>query len=225
MEYKEEDYLPLSGIQHFAFCRRQWALIHIEEQWQENLRTTEGKLLHQRAHDPFLQEKRGNSFTSRGVRISSRKLGLHGICDVVEFVEDLDGITISGRQGTFTPIPIEYKRGKPKEDYTDALQLCAQAMCLEEMLLCNLEYGYIYYGETRRRHKVNFTPELRQQVMGYSKEMHDLYQRRHTPKVKPRKNCRACSLYDLCMPKLCGNLSVLNYIEEHTKDSQNEETA
>lgn len=225
MEYREEDYLHLSGIQHFAFCRRQWALIYIEEQWQENLRTTEGSLLHQRAHDSFLSEKRGSSFTSRGIRVSSRKLGLHGVCDIVEFVEDPEGITLSGRQGTFKPIPVEYKRGRPKEDPVDALQLCAQAMCLEEMLLCSLEYGYLYYGETKRRHKVEFTAELRQKVIEYSKEMHDLYDRRHTPKVKPRKSCRACSLYDLCIPKLCGRLSALRYIDEHTKEAQNEETS
>ena len=132
--YKEEDYLQLSGIQHFAFCRRQWALAYIELQWDENVRTVEGKLLHEKAHDPTNAEKRGDLIISRGMPVYSRELGISGECDVVEFHRSQDGITLFGRDGLYEVIPIEYKRGKPKENDVDILQLMAQALCLEEML-------------------------------------------------------------------------------------------
>ena len=147
--YKEEDYLQLSGIQHFAFCRRQWALAYIELQWQENVRTVEGKLLHEVAHDASVKEKRGSLIVVRAMPVHSRELGISGECDVVEFYKAEDGVPISGREGKYRVIPVEYKRGKPKTDDVDALQVAAQALCLEEMLCCDIPYGYIYYGETR----------------------------------------------------------------------------
>ena len=121
--YKEEDYLQLSGIQHFAFCRRQWALAYIELQWDENVRTVEGKLLHEKAHDPTNAEKRGDLIISRGMPVYSRELGISGECDVVEFHRSQDGITLFGRDGLYEVIPIEYKRGKPKENDVDILCL------------------------------------------------------------------------------------------------------
>lgn len=138
--YKEEDYLQLSGIQHFAFCRRQWALAYIELQWDENVRTVEGKLLHEKAHDPTNAEKRGDLIISRGMPVYSRELGISGECDVVEFHRSQDGITLFGRDGLYEVIPIEYKRGKPKENDVDILQLMAQALCLEEMLCCQISF-------------------------------------------------------------------------------------
>ena len=159
--YKEEDYLQLSGIQHFAFCRRQWALAYIELQWDENVRTVEGKLLHEKAHDPTNAEKRGDLIISRGMPVYSRELGISGECDVVEFHRSQDGITLFGRDGLYEVIPIEYKRGKPKENDVDILQLMAQALCLEEMLCCQISFGYLYYGETRHRKIVEFTEEIR----------------------------------------------------------------
>ena len=155
--YKEEDYLQLSGIQHFAFCRRQWALAYIELQWDENVRTVEGKLLHEKAHDPTNAEKRGDLIISRGMPVYSRELGISGECDVVEFHRSQDGITLFGRDGLYEVIHIEYKRGKPKENDVDILQLMAQALCLEEMLCCQIPFGYLYYGETRHRKIVEFT--------------------------------------------------------------------
>jgi len=217
-EYNEDDFLMLSGIQHFAFCRRQWALIHIEQQWQENVRTVEGNILHERTHDPFFDEKRKDTIITRALNICSRQLGIYGVCDVVEFQKDAGGISLVGRQGKYKPVPVEYKRGKPKSDEVDMLQLCLQAMCLEEMLSCKIEEGYLYYGETRHREKVEFTDELRQKVCDITKEMHELYERRYTPKVKVNKSCKACSLSDICMPKLCSNLSAARYIEENTKE-------
>jgi CRISPR-associated exonuclease Cas4 len=217
-EYKEEDYLLLSGLQHFAFCRRQWALIHIEQQWQENLRTIEGGILHEKVHDSSLKEKRGELILSRGMNIFSRSLGLSGTCDVVELHKSPGGVHIFGMDGKYKPIPVEYKRGKPKEDGSDALQLCAQAMCLEEMLLCEIPEAYLFYGETKRRQRIVPDGELRNQVIAAAEEMHELYKRRHTPKVKPTKACKACSLAELCLPKLCKNPSVSYYISKNLSE-------
>jgi len=215
MEYKEEDFLLLSGIQHFSFCKRQWALIHIEQQWQENLRTIEGEILHEKTHDNTIKEKRGDLIISRGMGIFSHSLGLTGTCDIVELYKDTDGVTIFGRDGTYKPVPVEYKRGKPKENESDVLQLCAQAMCLEEMLLCEIPEGFLFYGEIKRRLKIILDDELRQRVKTIAKEMHELYDRRYTPKVKPSKSCKACSLNEICMPKLCKNPSAINYINKN----------
>lgn len=215
MEYDEEEFLLLSGIQHFAFCKRQWALIHIEQQWQENLRTIEGEILHERVHDNTIKEKRGDLIVSRGMAIFSRSLGLTGTCDIVELYRNPKGVKIFGREGTYNPVPVEYKRGKPKEDDSDVLQLCAQAMCIEEMLLCEIPQAYLYYGEEKRRLKIILDNALRDRVKTISKEMHELYDRRYTPKVKPSKACKACSLAEVCMPKLCKNPSAINYIKKN----------
>ena len=212
MNRPEEDWLQLSGLQHFAFCRRQWALIHIENQWAENFRTVDGHLMHERVHDQEFRESRGDRLTVRGLAIRSAQLGISGQCDAVEFYRDPDGIPLRDREGLWQPYPVEYKRGKPKEDNADELQLCAQAMCLEEMLCCTVPEGALYYGEPRRRTVVLFTPELRQQVRDSLTEMHQLYQRRYTPKVKPSKACNACSLKDLCLPKLMSHKKVADYL-------------
>ena len=215
MEYKEDDFLLLSGIQHFAFCKRQWALIHIEQQWQENLRTIEGEILHEKTHDNTIKEKRGDLIVSRGMGIFSRSLGITGACDVVELHRASDGVKIFGRDGTYKPVPVEYKRGKPKEEESDVLQLCAQALCLEEMLLCEIPEAFLFYGETKRRLKIVLDDDLRGRVKTIFKEMHDLYHRRYTPKVKISKACKACSLTEICMPKLCKNSSVKGYIKKN----------
>jgi CRISPR-associated exonuclease Cas4 len=215
MEYKEEDFLLLSGIQHFVFCKRQWALIHIEQQWQENLRTVEGEILHEKTHDEMIKEKRKDLIVSRGMNVFSRTMGITGTCDVVELHKNVHGVSIFGRDGTYKPIPVEYKRGKPKENESDVLQLCAQAMCLEEMLLCGIPEGFLFYGEIKRRVKVILTDELRERVKIMVHEMHELYDRRYTPKVKLFKSCKACSLTEVCMPKLCKNPSVSHYIKRN----------
>jgi CRISPR-associated exonuclease Cas4 len=223
MEYKEDDFLLLSGIQHFAFCKRQWALIHIEQQWQENFRTIEGEILHEKTHDNTIKEKRGDLIVSRGMGIFSRSLGITGACDVVELHRASDGVKIFGRDGTYKPVPVEYKRGKPKEDESDVLQLCAQALCLEEMLLCEIPEAFLFYGETKRRLKIVLDDDLRGRVKTIFKEMHDLYDRRHTPKVKISKACKACSLTEICMPKLCKNPSVMGYIKKNLLEVEMEE--
>ena len=198
MEYREEEYLQLSGLQHFAFCRRQWALAYIEMQWAENLRTVEGEILHEKAHDPFGAEKRGDLLISRGMAVSSRRLGISGNCDVVEFHRD---------------------PGRPKEGEADELQLCAQAVCLEEMLACPaIPKAYLYYGETARRHTVELNDALRQRVEELLTEMHDLARRQHTPKGRWSKGCNACSLKNICLPRLCKEPSAVEYIRERLEE-------
>ena len=196
--YKEEDFLQLSGIQHFAFCRRQWALAYIELQWQENVRTVEGKLMHLKAHDASAAEKRGDCIISRGMPVQSREFGISGECDIVEFHRGDEGISLTGRNGLYQVVPVEYKRGRPKVTDVDTLQLTAQVLCLEEMLCCQIPWGYLYYGETRRRTKV---------------EMHEYYRRRYTPRVKWTKGCNACSLRDVCLPVLGKKKSAKAYME------------
>lgn len=220
MSYGDDELLMLSGLQHFAFCRRQWALIHVEQQWQENLRTVEGQLLHQRAHDITLREHRGNVLLLRSMAVVSRELGLSGQCDVVEFHQDPTGVPLQGEKGLWIPYPVEYKRGKPKSNQADELQLCAQAICLEEMLCCSIPEGALFYGEPRRRTPVVFSSELRERVKTYADEMHQLFRRGYTPKATRTKSCNACSLKDLCLPQLARRKSVSQYLHEAMEEEQ-----
>ncbi len=201
-EYTSDELLPLSGIQHFLFCRRQWALIHVERQWQDNVLTVEGKLLHKRVDDPFFTEIRKATVIARNVPVTSYRLGLAGVCDVVEFSQSDQGIRLPGREGLYQPAPVEYKRGKPKRDAIDEAQLCAQAICLEEMLAVSIPAAWLYYGQTRHRLPVELTPELRKLVEKISIEMHSYFLRGYTPRVKTSRACRSCSLADICLPDL-----------------------
>lgn len=216
--WQEDNYLQLSGLQHFSFCRRQWALIHLEQLWAENLRTAEGKILHEKAHDATANEKRGDLLILRDLRVLSPTLGGSGACDVVEFRADPNGVPLAGRGGLWQPYPVEYKRGAPKQNDADRLQLCGQALCLEEMLCCQIPAGALFYGETRRREEVAFTPQLRDTVRAMLTEMHGYAQRGYTPKVKPSKACNACSLKALCMPALLRKTSAKAYIANAIKE-------
>ncbi len=216
--YVEDDYLMLSGLQHFVYCRRQWALIHIEQQWAENERTVEGNLFHNIAHDRDKTEKRGDVLIMRGLPVKSAALGVSGECDVVEFHKSKTGISLFAYNGLWQPFPIEYKKGAPKEHNADEIQLCAQAICLEEMLLCKIPCGSLFYGENRRRMQVDFTQELREKVCSAANEMHNLWEKGYTPKVKLHKGCNACSLKEICIPKLAKTRSPAAYIEERLKD-------
>lgn len=215
-EYPPDDLLPLSGIQHFAFCRRQWALIHVERQWQDNVLTVEGKLLHQRAEDPFFTEVRKEVIIARSMPVVSYRLGLQGVCDVVEFTASAEGVHLHGREGTYLAAPVEYKRGHVKQDPCDEVQLCAQALCLEEMLSTQIRVGYLYYGEIRHRVPVEITDTLRELVFQMSEEMHSYFERGYTPRVKPSRACRSCSLEEVCLPGLLeGNVSASRYIQAY----------
>lgn len=213
--YGPDDLLPLSGIQHFLFCRRQWALIHVERQWQENALTVEGQILHSRVDDPYFTEKRKGVIVARAVPVASPSLGLSGICDVVEFTQSPQGVSLPGYNGLYLAAPVEYKRGKPKQEESDAAQLCAQAICLEDMLALSIPTGYLYYGQTRRRVAIDLNDALRALVRKAAQEMHAYFQRGYTPRVKPFKGCRACSLADICLPNLQSQvLPASSYIQQ-----------
>ena len=217
----EHEPLQLSGIQHFAFCRRQWALIHIENQWAENGLTAEGHSQHTRVHDHSVIDHRDGVICLRDLRIHSDTLGLTGACDAVELIPDPCGISLQGHAGTFSIHLVEYKHGRSKMDDCDRLQVAAQAMCLEEMLCCTISEAALYYMQTRHRETVILTSELRQQVKDAAEEMHALFERGSTPKVKPGKKCLNCSMRDLCMPEIMERTPkgmVEAYIDSHLKD-------
>lgn len=207
----------LSGIQHYAFCPRQWALIHLEVQWTENYLTAGGRILHNKAHSGGAAEKRGNLLIFRGIKVCSTELGLSGECDVVEFRQSVFGVTLSGYDGLWQPFPVEYKRGKTKPDDCDRLQLCAQATCLEEMLCTHIPSGALFYGEPRRREAVAFTPELREKCSDMTLAMHRLFSQKHTPRAVQGSRCKSCSLRDVCLPGLGkgDKPSVRRYMEMH----------
>jgi CRISPR-associated exonuclease Cas4 len=183
------DFLPISALQHLLFCERQCALIHIEGLWAENRLTAEGRLLHARVHDAG-DERRHGSEIVRGVELTSQRLGLYGVADVVEFSND------------GPPRPIEYKRGRPKSHAADQVQLCAQAMCIEEMTGCRVIEGAIFYGKTRRRTVVLFEPALRAATEDTASRLHALIAGGVTPKAQREPKCDRCSLLNLCMPDI-----------------------
>ncbi len=192
MKYHEDDLIQLSSLQHFVFCPRQCALIHIEQLWSENVFTAEGRIMHEKV-DTADKESRGLKRIEYGVPLRSLRLGLIGKADVVEFHKKDDG--------TWLPFPVEYKRGKPKMDDCDKVQLCAQALCLEEMLNVEIHEGALFYGQTRRREDVVFDELLRSATEEAAKKVHALLDSGTTPKAEYSKKCKACSLLELCMPK------------------------
>ncbi len=220
MAYAEDDYLMISGIQHFKFCRRQWALIHIEQQWAENEHTAAGRLMHKKVHDPYMTEKRGDMIVARALPVSSRELGISGECDVVEFYKSETGVKLHGHRGLYTIYPIEYKKGKPKTTEEDRLQLAAQSLCLEEMFCTEIGEGAVFYGETRRREPVQITQELRREVRDMFQEMHQYYSRKYTPRVKYTKACNSCSLKEICLPRLERTLPVKKYLSQMLEEDE-----
>jgi CRISPR-associated exonuclease Cas4 len=219
-EYHDEDLLMLSGIQHIAFCERQWALIHVEQQWTENVSTIEGHHLHEHCDDPFSGETRGDLLILRAVPLISYRLGLTGRADVVELRrtenEPFDGtIHIESKPGRWIVIPVEYKRGKPKPDERDEVQLCAQAFALEEANSIIISKGYLYYGETRHRHEVTFLDELKKKTKELALRMHELFDSGITPRSYLASHCKSCSLYNICLPEIYKNCQTVNsYLDE-----------
>ena len=210
--YSEDDMLLLSGIQHYRFCPRQWALIHLEQQWDDNRFTIEGQLLHKHVDDPSYRQKCGDYITLRSVNIASHELGLYGISDVIELMPSDDvANTIQHLKypGHWLTIPVEYKHGKPKKNEVDEVQLAAQATCLEEMYSIHVAYGAFLYGEIRHRVEVAITPRLRDIVRECAKEMHAIYQSRQIPMASKGKHCDKCSLKNICLPEIndCGNVA------------------
>lgn len=170
-------------------------------------------------HNENLTEKRGGLITVRSLAVRSFSLGVSGQCDVVEFRPSEEGIILSGRSGRWLPFPVEYKRGSVKKNPCDEAQLCCQAMCLEEMLCCRIERGALFYGQTRRRFEVEFGDSLRNEVKNALYEMHELYSRGFTPKVRRSKSCESCSLIDVCLPEMPENRSVRDYVAENAEET------
>lgn len=205
MNYTEDDLLPLSALQHLVFCERQCALIHIEQAWDENRFTAEGRVMHERVYEAG-EESRGEVKTARDLSLRSLRLGLVGKADVVEFHREAGGI--------WRPFPVEHKRGKPKPDESDMVQLCAQALCLEEMLGVRVDSGAIFYGRTRRRLEVDFDGPLRRKTEKAAARLHELIESGVTPKPDYTKKCRNCSLVDLCLPQaIRKRVSVAAYLD------------
>jgi CRISPR-associated exonuclease Cas4 len=222
--HSEDDLLPLSGLQHLVFCERQWGLIHIEQQWQENRLTSEGRILHEKVHEAGTEARPG-VVTARGLPLRSFRLGLSGQADVVEFHPAGPGAPsaspLPGRRGKWRPFPVEYKRGRPKSDGCDEVQLCAQALCLEEMLGVALEGGALFYGATRRRKDVPFDAQLRTRTEGLARRMHELYSARVTPPAVYAKKCDRCSLYDRCLPRTASKRGgVKRYLARELPDEE-----
>ncbi len=192
MTCSEDDLIQLSALQHMVFCERQCALIHIEQTWAESGRTAEGRIMHERVHEES-RESRGDVRIDYGVSLRSLRLGLIGKADVVEFHRQPDG--------SWHPFPVEYKRGKPKADDCDLVQLCAQAICLEEMLSVAIPEGALFYGQTRHRLDVAFDKALRRETEETARRVHTLITSGLTPPPAYEKRCESCSLMAECLPK------------------------
>jgi len=206
--FDEDDLIPISALQHYMFCARQCALIHLERVWSENRLTAEGRILHERAHEAA-RESRGAVRIERGVALRSLELGLAGRADVVEFHSTGDG--------GMRPFPVEYKRGRPKIEDWDRVQLCAQALCLEEMLGAAVPQGAIFYGLPRRREVVDFDGTLRAKTAQTAEKVRGLFERGVTPGPEYRKRCDNCSMVALCLPKVIERgRSVMKYLRKET---------
>ena len=214
MMYSEDDLIPLSALQHLIFCERQCALIHVEQVWVENLFTAEGRIMHERV-DTGNRESRSNIRIEYGMPLRSLRLGLTGKADVVEFhLLNEESLSGSKSKEKWQPFPVEYKRGRPKKDNCDKVQLCAQALCLEEMLKTEIPGGALFYGKTRRRQDVAFDRALRLETEKAAKRVHELIKAEKTPKPVYSKKCDSCSFVGLCLPKTIEkNRSVNRYLK------------
>jgi len=225
--YTEDELLPISALQHLVFCERQAALIHIEGLWEENVLTIEGHDMHERVHDQEASML-GNIRTVRGLRIRSLRLGLIGMADIIEFhhVENSgeNAVTLKDIPGWWRPLIVEYKHGKPKIDHSDEVQLCAQVMCLEEVLNVTIEESVFFYGRPRRRHSVILNAALRQETEQVAEKLHSLMAAGKTPSPIYGRKCRSCSLIELCLPKVAGSKGkvqkFLNKLEPETREKK-----
>jgi len=226
LPYTEDDLLPISALSQLLYCERRCALIHLEGAWDDNRYTVEGTQLHERVHEQG-NESRGDLRIARGLLLHSLRLGLSGIADVVEFrrVETTDsngrrsGTVLPGIDGYWRPFPVEYKRGKPKPDRSDEVQLCAQALCLEEMLSVCVADGALYYGQPNRRQDVSFDDALRRDTTETAVRLHRLIESRTTPTARRSARCRHCSLASLCLPEATSGRSAARYLRDALSDS------
>jgi CRISPR-associated exonuclease Cas4 len=213
--YHEDDLIPLSALQHLLFCERQCALIHVERLWFENRYTAEGRIMHDHVHTAA-PESRGNVRIEFGVPLRSLTLGLVGQADVVEYHKYYDS---RGCSCKWRPFPVEYKRGRTKKENWDQVQLCAQAICLEEMLEMDVPQGYLFYGKMRRRQNVIFDADLRAQTADATKRLHNLIDCRRTPAPVYGGKCDHCSFLEMCLPKaLDEGRSAVDYLQNIIED-------
>lgn len=219
MVFNEADFIALSAIQHYFFCSRQFALIHVEKQWKENTLTAEGRVLHERVDNSKYIERRPGYIVERSVAMRSAELGVYGVADVVEFSSSDNGVQLPDEQGLWQPRPVEYKRGHAKTGICDKAQLCCQAICLEEMYGISIESGDLFYWQTRRRLPIVFDRTLRTQVAKACTEMHTLIREGLTPAVPEKASCKNCSMKDICLPKIGKRKKggIENYIQENTR--------
>ena len=223
MLYDEDDLLPISALQHLLFCERRAALVHIEGLWDENISTTEGAILHEQAHEAET-ESRGDVRIARGLRLRSLRLGLTGMADVVEFHRltqgaQAKGVHLEGVDGLWQPFIVEYKRGRLRHEENYEIQLCAQAICLEEVLHVQIDSGSLFYGKTRRRLDIAFSKDLRSRTEAAAARLHELLGLNITPKAASGPKCEQCSLVDLCLPKVTGTKRI---VEKYLAEAINE---
>lgn len=216
--YDQEEMLQLSGIQHYMFCPRQWALIYVEQLWEDNILTTEGSLLHENVDNPHNRDKNGSSIiTLRGIRLESKILGFSGIADAVEIHPSNDAPLRKCdllKSKKYSIVPVEYKRGKRKISDCDRIQVAAQAMSLEEMLDVKITQGAVFYWSERHREYFEIYDALRNKVIDASYHMHKMIRDHITPKVKEHKGCKNCSLFDVCLPNISFS-KVSNYLSNY----------
>jgi CRISPR-associated exonuclease Cas4 len=217
-KFSEDDLLPISALADVVFCERRAALHHLEAIWEDNVFTVEGTFMHQRVHSEEPLESRGDLRIARGLRLRSLRLGLSGVADVVEFHRLAEaetaaggesgglsaGVALPGTRGSWQPFPVEYKRGRLRREEGYEVQLCAQALCLEEMLGVAVPVGAVLYGQPRKRLEVVFGEELRRQTETAAARLHELVRNGKTPPARYEKKCESCSLLALCMPKTTG---------------------
>lgn len=203
-KFEEDERLPISALKQFIYCKRRFALMYINCDWGENYKIAEGDLLHKRVDDPYFNEKRGDVHTSRSVPVFSDRLNLFGVADIVEFIKNENGIELPNKKDRWQINLVEYKNGKPEKSNADNFQLCAQALCLEEMFHTTIENGDIFYGKIRRRVKVELTDNLKSQVRMQVDNMKALLKNQNIPVRDEAQNCSLCSLLDVCIPSAFG---------------------
>lgn len=204
--YTEEDFIQISSLQHYVYCPRQCGLIHVEDVWADNVFTVRGEILHEKV-DTDTYETRGTLKTVRGLRIHSQRLGIVGRCDVVEFSKSKDTADAT------EVLPVEFKSGQPKDDISDKVQLCAQVLCLEEMLNTRIQRGAFFYGKIRRRQVIEINEQLRSETENIIVSVHEIVSKKMVPSAKHSEKCRNCSLENVCMPKAMNERKLGQYMK------------
>ena len=204
MSYSEDELIPISYLSQYYYCQRRAGLLLLEEQWNENVHTAEGSVMHERVHTGG-HESRGETMVTRGLYLRSLELGLTGVADSVEFHASTEGYVLPWLKGRWTVCPVEYKHGERRNEIEYEVQLCAQAICIEEMTGCKIEYGYIYYGADRRRKQVILGDELRNMVCKGAEGLHSMMKSKVTPHAIKGPKCRECSMADVCLPGKLNN--------------------